>query len=161
MLLYICCQFVTIDLIWLVECVSSSHLVMDGHMSRIFSVQYTPGQDDEFLSGGWDDTVQVIKIFTDWLYRSGNLKVFSPAIAVPLMESCMDLPGTVKTPIITTLIFCTTSIDCEIPCEKHWQMVSSIIYCNYHLVKLVFSFAFKLLNDHTNILICSQYSHLW
>ena len=39
---------------------SSSHLVMDGHMSRVFSVQYTPGQDHEFLSGGWDDTVQVI-----------------------------------------------------------------------------------------------------
>ena len=32
---------------------------MDGHMSRVFSVQYTPGQDHEFLSGGWDDTVQV------------------------------------------------------------------------------------------------------
>ena len=43
---------------------SSSHLVMDGHMSRVFSVQYTPGQDDEFLSGGWDDTVQVIKAVT-------------------------------------------------------------------------------------------------
>lgn len=39
---------------------------MDGHMSRIFSVQYTPGQDNEFLSGGWDDTVQVIKIFFNW-----------------------------------------------------------------------------------------------
>ena len=38
---------------------SSSHLVMDGHMSRVFSVQFTPGQDHEFLSGGWDDTVQV------------------------------------------------------------------------------------------------------
>jgi len=44
---------------------SSSHLVMDGHMSRVFSVQYTPGQDNEFLSGGWDDTVQVIKMLTD------------------------------------------------------------------------------------------------
>ena len=32
---------------------------MDGHMSRVFSVQFTPGQDHEFLSGGWDDTVQV------------------------------------------------------------------------------------------------------
>ena len=28
-------------------------------MSRVFSVQFTPGQDHEFLSGGWDDTVQV------------------------------------------------------------------------------------------------------
>ena len=34
-------------------------------MSRVFSVQYTPGQDDEFLSGGWDDTVQVIKMFAN------------------------------------------------------------------------------------------------
>lgn len=33
---------------------------MDGHMSRVFSVQFTPGQDNEFLSGGWDDTVQVL-----------------------------------------------------------------------------------------------------
>lgn len=38
---------------------SSSHLVMDGHMSRVFAVQYTPGDDNVFLSGGWDDTVQV------------------------------------------------------------------------------------------------------
>ena len=58
-----CGLCVNIYFIWLFECVidSSSHLVMDGHMSRVFSVQYTPGQDDEFLSGGWDDTVQVIK----------------------------------------------------------------------------------------------------
>ena len=30
-------------------------------MSRVFSVQFTPGLDNEFLSGGWDDTVQVIQ----------------------------------------------------------------------------------------------------
>ena len=62
---YIVCLLVLILLFWLVECIigSSSHLIMDGHMSRVFSVQYTPGQDNEFLSGGWDDTVQVIKIF--------------------------------------------------------------------------------------------------
>ena len=48
---------------------------MDGHMSRVFSVQYTPGQDNEFLSGGWDDTVQVIKMLR--LYRSENLSLFS------------------------------------------------------------------------------------
>ena len=33
-------------------------------MSRVFSVQFTPGQDHEFLSGGWDDTIQVIHILT-------------------------------------------------------------------------------------------------
>ena len=34
-------------------------------MSRVFSVQFTPGQDNEFLSGGWDDTVQVTQILND------------------------------------------------------------------------------------------------
>ena len=32
---------------------------MDGHMMRIFSVLYLPNDDHVFLSGGWDDTLQV------------------------------------------------------------------------------------------------------
>jgi hypothetical protein len=38
---------------------STSFLVMDGHMMRIFSVLYLPNDDHVFLSGGWDDTLQV------------------------------------------------------------------------------------------------------
>ena len=38
---------------------------MDGHTSRVFSVQYIPGQNYEFLSGGWDDTVQVLYAVPD------------------------------------------------------------------------------------------------
>ena len=43
-------------------------------MSRIFSVQFTPGQDQEFISGGWDDTVQVLHCITILLYfvKSGK-----------------------------------------------------------------------------------------
>ncbi|CAB4011145.1 WD repeat-containing 5-like [Paramuricea clavata] len=37
---------------------STSFLVMDGHMMRIFSVMYLPNDDHVFLSGGWDDTLQ-------------------------------------------------------------------------------------------------------
>lgn len=40
---------------------STSFLVMDGHMMRIFSVMYLPNDDNVFLSGGWDDTLQVRK----------------------------------------------------------------------------------------------------
>ena len=57
---------------------SSSHLVMDGHMSRVFSVQFTPGQDHEFLSGGWDDTVQVSHAsLMPAVYLQGSKKVLS------------------------------------------------------------------------------------
>lgn len=64
-LLYICCLFVSSYFIQFVECIIDSflYLVMDGYMSRIFSVQYIFGQDNEFFFGGWDDIVQVIKIF--------------------------------------------------------------------------------------------------
>lgn len=46
-------------------------------MSRVFSVQFTPGQENEFLSGGWDDTVQVIQIPTD-SQESGMLTIRPP-----------------------------------------------------------------------------------
>lgn len=41
-------------------------------MSRVFSVQFTPGQDHEFLTGGWDDTVQVSVSF---MHQSVSLSV--------------------------------------------------------------------------------------
>ena len=37
---------------------STSFLVMDGHMMRVFSVLYLPNDNHVFLSGGWDDTLQ-------------------------------------------------------------------------------------------------------
>jgi len=40
---------------------SSSHLVMDGHMSRVFAVKFIPEEDFIFASAGWDDTVQVLE----------------------------------------------------------------------------------------------------
>ena len=33
--------------------------IMDGHMMRVFSVQFNPWDDHVFVSGGWDDTIQV------------------------------------------------------------------------------------------------------
>ncbi|XP_064425471.1 dynein assembly factor with WD repeat domains 1-like [Latimeria chalumnae] len=32
--------------------------VMDGHRSRVFALAFHPGKESEFISGGWDDTVQ-------------------------------------------------------------------------------------------------------
>ncbi|KAM4631656.1 uncharacterized protein O3C94_018274 isoform 1-T2 [Discoglossus pictus] len=37
---------------------SPSMTVMDGHRSRIFGLTFNPLNDEEFISGGWDDTVQ-------------------------------------------------------------------------------------------------------
>ncbi|XP_071790081.1 uncharacterized protein [Asterias amurensis] len=37
---------------------SPSMNVMDGHRSRIFSLKFHPNKSEEFVSGGWDDTVQ-------------------------------------------------------------------------------------------------------
>lgn len=33
--------------------------VMDGHMMRVFAIQVHPHDNNIFVSGGWDDTVQV------------------------------------------------------------------------------------------------------
>ena len=41
---------------------SDSRDVMNGHRARVFAVQYHPHYPNTFISGGWDDTVQV-KIF--------------------------------------------------------------------------------------------------
>lgn len=72
-------------------------------MSRVFSVQFTPGQDDEFLSGGWDDTVQVIKMLADLLFRESDSLFFEWA-------TTPDLLGTVKALLVTTLVTDTTTI---------------------------------------------------
>ncbi|KAM8962465.1 uncharacterized protein RCH25_038011 [Pelodytes ibericus] len=37
---------------------SPSLSVMDGHRSRIFGLSFHPSSEEDFLSGGWDDTVQ-------------------------------------------------------------------------------------------------------
>ena len=37
---------------------SDSRDVMDGHVQRVFSVQFHPAENHLLASGGWDDTVQ-------------------------------------------------------------------------------------------------------
>uniref|UniRef100_A0A803K453 Anaphase-promoting complex subunit 4-like WD40 domain-containing protein n=1 Tax=Xenopus tropicalis TaxID=8364 RepID=A0A803K453_XENTR len=37
---------------------SSSHKLMDGHRSRIFGLAFHPTNEESFISGGWDNTVQ-------------------------------------------------------------------------------------------------------
>ncbi|XP_053121083.1 dynein assembly factor with WDR repeat domains 1-like [Hemicordylus capensis] len=37
---------------------SDSTNVMDGHMSRVYALTFFPENDDRFVSGGWDNTVQ-------------------------------------------------------------------------------------------------------
>lgn len=44
---------------------SDGHDVMDGHRFRVFALQYNPNHPHIFISGGWDDTVQVTCSFHD------------------------------------------------------------------------------------------------
>ncbi|XP_026533312.1 COMPASS-like H3K4 histone methylase component WDR5B [Notechis scutatus] len=37
---------------------SDSPTVMDGHMSRVYALVFFPENNERFISGGWDDTVQ-------------------------------------------------------------------------------------------------------
>ena len=37
---------------------SMDHTVMDGHMSRVFGLQFHPSDHRILLTAGWDDTVQ-------------------------------------------------------------------------------------------------------
>ncbi|KAF7238754.1 hypothetical protein EYD10_14599 [Varanus komodoensis] len=39
---------------------SDSPNLMDGHTSRVYALAFFPENDDRFISGGWDDTVQVM-----------------------------------------------------------------------------------------------------
>lgn len=39
---------------------SYSPTVMDGHTSRVYALTFFPENDERFISGGWDDTVQVM-----------------------------------------------------------------------------------------------------
>ncbi|KAK3737457.1 hypothetical protein QZH41_008335 [Actinostola sp. cb2023] len=57
---------------------SSSHLVMDGHMSRVFTVKYIPEEDHIFASAGWDDTVQFWDTRVD--AKHSVRKIFGPHI---------------------------------------------------------------------------------
>jgi len=38
---------------------SPNRLVMDGHRFRVFTVKHHPTDQSAFLSGGWDDTIQI------------------------------------------------------------------------------------------------------
>lgn len=36
---------------------------MDGHSSRVFAMTFHPDRDTEFVSGGWDNTIQVFHYY--------------------------------------------------------------------------------------------------
>ncbi|XP_071849159.1 protein tipD-like [Apostichopus japonicus] len=55
---------------------SMSRHVMDGHRCRVFSVKFHPAQSNEFISGGWDDTIQ----FWDVREEHAIRKIFGPHI---------------------------------------------------------------------------------
>lgn len=57
---------------------STSFFVMDGHMMRIFSVMFLPNDDNVFLSGGWDDTLQWWDTRVDT--RHSIRRIFGPHI---------------------------------------------------------------------------------
>ncbi|KAJ3607788.1 hypothetical protein NHX12_024839 [Muraenolepis orangiensis] len=41
---------------------SSCRTVMDGHRSRVFAVTFHPERETEFISAGWDNTIQALHI---------------------------------------------------------------------------------------------------
>ena len=41
---------------------SSTRTLMDGHRFRVFAVTFHPEREREFISGGWDNTIQVGRI---------------------------------------------------------------------------------------------------
>lgn len=43
----------------LVLSLSSTRTLMDGHRLRVFALDFHPEREREFISGGWDNTVQV------------------------------------------------------------------------------------------------------
>ncbi|XP_038060838.1 WD repeat-containing protein 38-like [Patiria miniata] len=55
---------------------SPSMSVMDGHRFRVFSLKFHPDKVDEFVSGGWDDTVQ----FWDVRTEHSNRKICGPHV---------------------------------------------------------------------------------
>ncbi|KAJ8245888.1 hypothetical protein GJAV_G00261370 [Gymnothorax javanicus] len=57
-------------------CASASRSVMDGHRFRIFAVNFHPEREKEFISGGWDDTVQ----FWDMRQQHSVRKLMGPHV---------------------------------------------------------------------------------
>ncbi|XP_071501297.1 uncharacterized protein [Diadema antillarum] len=55
---------------------SPSMNVMDGHRSRVFSVKFHPKLEKEFVTGGWDDTIQFWQIGNEHAIR----KTYGPHI---------------------------------------------------------------------------------
>ena len=43
---------------------STKYQSMDGHTMRVFVVKFQPFDSNMFVSGGWDDTLQVIVVKT-------------------------------------------------------------------------------------------------
>lgn len=43
----------------LAEHCSPTRTVMDGHRFRVFAVSFHPERETQFISGGWDNTIQV------------------------------------------------------------------------------------------------------
>lgn len=48
---------------------SPSMNVMDGHRSRVFSIKFHPKNGNEFVTGGWDDTLQFWEVGTEHAIR--------------------------------------------------------------------------------------------
>lgn len=70
------------DRFFLCTFLSDSRDVMNGHRARVFAIQYHPVDPHVFVTGGWDDTVQVMVaekfsislIISAW---SDNIKSYS------------------------------------------------------------------------------------
>jgi len=64
-------------------CYSDGRDVMNGHRLRVFSLQYHPNEPHLMVSGGWDDTVQVM----NGTYSMLNLGVGVITICMGVCES--------------------------------------------------------------------------
>lgn len=55
---------------------SPSSLVMDGHRCRVFAIKHHPSEENYFITGGWDDTIQ----YWDHRQARSTRYIFGPHI---------------------------------------------------------------------------------
>ncbi|KAJ6654410.1 hypothetical protein lerEdw1_007003 [Lerista edwardsae] len=58
---------------------SDSPTKMDGHTSRVYALTFFPENDERFISGGWDDTVQVMGVASA-TWEVGRRRISGPHI---------------------------------------------------------------------------------
>lgn len=99
--------------------------LMDGHRFRVFALQYNPSHPNIFISGGWDDTVQVqwfVSVFVYWPEKIFCFAFFPSFGHFGLWVICFQFCLFVKKDFFgCASFFHITTLDCQ------W-FVSSFVY---------------------------------